>query len=283
MKFGPRTATVASQPRRRTCTAAVTVIIVDDKDVVEAFCNASSRNAFGPLVHVERNVLLLSGWWHVAVRIAPDTFIVREEDPPFECTVQADLAGQLSAQGLHKVGLDLPAIQPIVYAELSLGGSSFALWAPDLETGEKTLAARVSEESFLSSSVDDSVAADFSAELGGARRVAGLRPAFVLGVGIPQAQTDELQLALANCRFESTTFDETPPSVCGTMLPALVLVDATERTGQEFIMELRTEACGRFLPVAALTRAESALGADIVLDPDSEPRTWVEPLRALLP
>ncbi len=101
--------------------------------------------------------------------IAPDTFILREEEPPFECGVLEDMAAQLEAKGLQRLGAELPAIQPIVYAELSMGGSSFALWAPDLESGEKTLAARVTEESDWLSSPKESVAADFSAELGGAR------------------------------------------------------------------------------------------------------------------
>ncbi|MDP9072941.1 MAG: hypothetical protein M3N98_01990 [Actinomycetota bacterium] len=256
---------------------------MDDKEVIGAFVSAGSRNAFGPLVHVERNVLLLSGWWHVALRVAPDTFIVRSEDPPFECSVIDDLVAELRLQGLEMVGSDLPAIQPIVYAELSLGGSSFDLWAPDLASGERLLAARVSEESFLSMSADESVSADFSAELGGARRVAGLPPAFVLAIGLPQSQADQLQRALPNCRFEATTFTETAPSVCGTLLPALVLIDATGRAGREFIMELRTEACGRFVPVAALTTDELPLGADIALDPSTDPGDWVESIRALLP
>ncbi|MDQ6945774.1 MAG: hypothetical protein M3256_05750, partial [Actinomycetota bacterium] len=34
--------------------------IVEDIDVIEAFVNGGSRNAFGPLIHVERDVLLLS-------------------------------------------------------------------------------------------------------------------------------------------------------------------------------------------------------------------------------
>jgi len=256
---------------------------MDDLEVIEAFVSASSRNAFGPLVHVERDVLLLSGWWHVAVRIAPDTFIVREEDPPFECTVLADVANQLASNGLQRVGVDVPAIQPIVYVELSMGGSSFALWATDLASGERALAARVTKESSWADSTEESFAADFSAELGGARRVAGLPPAFVLAVGLPQEAADQLEAVIPNCRFEAATFEDTPPSVCGTLLPALVLVDATGRTGQEFIMNLRTEACGRFIPIAALVDAELPLGADITLDPASDPRSWVDALQALLP
>jgi hypothetical protein len=184
---------------------------------------------------------------------------------------------------LQRVGADLPAIQPVVYAEVSMGASSFGLWATDRESGEMALTSMVSEESFLTTATDGSMQTDFSAELGGARRVAGLRPALVLGVGITQEAAAQIQDVLPNCRIEATTFEETPPSVCGTMIPALILVDATGRTGREFIMELRTEACGRFLPVVALVHGERPPGADIGLDPDSHPLSWVEPLQALLP
>jgi len=261
---------------------------VDDQEVIAAFAREGSTNAFGPLVHVERNVLLLSGWWHAALRVAPDTFIVRNEDPPFDCTVLADIAAQLSSQGLSHVAVDLPAIQAITYAELSLGAGSWALWAPDLAAGERALADRVAEESFMTDDVGlgdgQPRDADFSAELGGARRVAGLPPSLILAVGVPEGEARRLKAAFPNCRMHVTTFEETPPSACGTLIPALVVVDATERTGQEFIMELRTEACGRFLPVAALTRqAEAPLGADIALDPDGGADSWVEPVRNLLP
>lgn len=258
---------------------------MDDMEVIEAFIKTGSRNAFGPLVHVERDVLLLSGWWHTAVRVTPEVFIVRNEEPPFECTVLPDLAGQLAAHGLQQVGIDLPAIQIIAYAELSLGGSSWALWAPDLATGEETLAARATEESFLSDMTStEPVSADFSAELGGARRVAGLRPSLILAVGVGAEAASRLENAFPNCNLETTTLAETSPSVCGTLIPSLVLVDATERAGEEFIMELRVEACGRFLPVVAVSRsAEVPLGADIALDPDADPATWVAPIQALLP
>ncbi len=97
------------------------------------------------------------------------------------------------------------------------------------------------------------------------------------------SQARQLEAAIPNCRFEAATFEETPPSACGTLLPALILVDASQQIGREFIMNLRAEACGRFIPVAALTRAELPLGADITLDPGSDPGSWVEALQALLP
>jgi hypothetical protein len=259
---------------------------VDDKEVIAAFAGGGSRNAFGPIVHVERDVLLLGGWWHTAVRVAPDTFIVRNEDPPFECDVLADVAAQLSSQGLRQVGADLPGIQAVTYAELSMGASSWSLWAPDLESGEKALAATVSADTFLSGAGvgDPTHDVDFSAELGGARRVAGLPPALILAVGVDPGHTSQLEGAFRDCRLMTTTFDETAPSACGTLVPSLILIDATDRTGREFIMELRTEACGRFLPVAALTEDGTApLGADVGLDPAAGPAAWVEPIRSLLP
>ena len=258
---------------------------MEDREVIEAFAVAGSRNAFGPIVHVERDVLLLGGWWHVAVRVASDTFIVRDEDPPFECSVLQDVAAQLSSQGLQQVTVDLPAIQAFAYAELSLGGSSWALWAPDLASGELTLAGRVNEDSFLSDMTSvEPRSADFSAELGGARRVSGLPPSLILAVGVDQAAARQLEGAFPDCRFEVTTFEETPPSVCGTLTPSVILVDATDLSGQEYIIELRLEACGRFLPVTAVTGATDVpLAAGIALYPASDLDTWVERIRLLLP
>jgi len=71
--------------------------------------------------------------------------------------------------------------------------------------------------------------------------------------------------------------------MCGAIIPTVVLIDATGQTGREFVMELRAVACGRFLPVAAVTSdTQVPLGADVALDP-SDPDTWVDPIRRLLP
>ena len=63
-----------------------------------------------------------------------------------------------------------------------------------------------------------------------------------------------------------------------------MVVDASDRTGIEFIMELRAEACGRYVPVVALTEtSELPRGADSVVDLRQPPTAWAEPVRALLP
>ena len=89
---------------------------------------------------------------------------------------------------------------------------------------------------------------------------------------------------LPECRFESRALEAVTPDVCGSLLPTLMLVDATAPTGREFIMEMRAAACGRVIPVVALTPDGSVpLGADIAVDPTTPPLTWVQRIRALLP
>lgn len=259
---------------------------MDDADVIQAFVHHGARRAFGPTLHVEGDALFLDGWWHTAFRIAPDTFIVRNEEPPGPSVALARLADELAARALHEVGVDLPLIQPVTYVELSLGSVSWTLWASDLASGEEALAARTMGDSFLTetSPAAPGTTTDVSTEWGGARRLAGLPPSVVLAVGLDTGRAEELQGYLPDCSVEARAFDEITPDACGSLLPALVLVDATDQIGRDFIMELRASACGRFVPVAALTEGTDVpLGAEEALDPARPVSGWVETLRRLLP
>lgn len=257
--------------------------------MIEAFLREGVKRAFGPTLHVEANSLMLSGWWHAALRITDGVFAVRNEEAREEAPALDELLVALKEFGLSEVAVDHPLIQPITYTEISLGQVSWALWATDLETGEAALTARVGAETFLTDSPfaepEQPVSADFSAELGGARRVAGLPAALILTVGVDEQLTEELGAALDDCRLEVRSFAEFSPSACGALIPGVIIVDATGEQGRTFIMELRTEACGRFLPVVALTEGGTnpPPGADEALDPAVSPATWVAPLRALLP
>ncbi len=263
---------------------------MQDKDVIDAFVNHGTTKCFGPTLHVEGEVLLLNGWWHAAMRISPEAFIVRNEAPREESTVLEDMATALGGRELDHVGTDLPLIQAVTYAHLSLGHMSWQLWAADLSAGERALVNRAGTDSFLSDAplfsdppgVTESK--DFSAELGGARRVSGLPPTVILAVGLDPKATAELHGSFTDCQIEARSFDEIEPTACGTLIPGLVLVDAADKTGRDFIMELRVDACGRYLPVVAVTEDDQPpLGADAVVDPRLGPADWVEPLRALLP
>ncbi len=263
---------------------------MDDRDVIDAFLNKGTTTCFGPTLHVEGEVLLLNGWWHAALRISPDAFIVRNEEPREESTVLGDLASALADRHLQNVGIDLPLIQAVTYAHLSLGQMSWALWAQDLPAGERALINRVSADSFLSDAPLFSdppgtfESKDFTAELGGARRVSGLPPTVILTVGLDAEQEAELQATFTDCQVETRSFDDIEPSACGTLIPGVVVVDAAEQAGREFIMELRVDACGRYIPVVAVTEADQPPpGADEVLDPRLGPASWAGPLRALLP
>lgn len=260
--------------------------LVDDREVIWAFVRTGARRAFGPTVHIEGDALLLNGWWQTAFRVAPNAFIVRNEEPPEDSDIVQAVTEELSGQGLQQVGVDFPAITAITYAELSLGSTSWALWAADLATGEQALATRAGAESFFGERMSEGApeSVDFSAEVGGARRVAGLPPSLILTVGLGTTHVEQLQAGLPECRFVCRSFEEIVPAACGTLIPTLMLVDATRKAGREFIMELRADACGRFLPVAALSQGPDVpLGADVVLDPEQPPSGWFEPIRRLLP
>lgn len=261
---------------------------MDDRDVIDGFVNGAARRAFGPTLHLEGDALFLQGYWHAGFRVAEGVFIVRNEEAPGEAPALRDLVGALAGAGLREVAVDHPLVHPITYTEMAIGHVSWTLWAADLAAAETALAARAGADTFLTDAplgepvVPES--ADFSAELGGARRLAGLPAAVVLTVGLPADRNEALRASLDDCRFVTRSFEEMPPSACGALIPSLVVVDASEQTGREFVMELRAEACGRFLPVAAVTpAAEVPLGADVALDPGQPPAAWVEPLRALLP
>ena len=253
--------------------------------MVQAFVEEGAKRAFGPSLHIEGDVLFYDGWWQAAVRVSPRVFAVRGEEPPDETPVLQHLADTLAAQHLADVGTDYPLVGAITYAEIALGPVAWTVWAPDEATAQADLHGRVGRDSFLGDEVSPTpIEPDIGAELGGARRLSGLPPSLILALGVEATETQALAEVLTDCRFESRPLEAVTPDICGSLLPTLMLVDATDQTGREFIMELRAAACGRFVPVVALTGdPDLPLGADAAVDPASAPATWAEPIRTLLP
>ena len=258
---------------------------VEDNQVVEAFVNEGATRAFGPTLHVEGDYLFFDGWWQTAIRISPRTFAIRNEEPPEETDVAAKVGAALAARGLQDLGTDFPIIGAITYSEIALPPVAWSVWAPDEETGAAELNERAGRDAFLGDETSPvPVDADYGAELGGARRLSGLPPSLVLTLGVDAATTEDLAAVLPECRFESRALGAVTPEVCGSLLPTLMLIDATAQSGRDFIMEMRAAACGRVLPVVALTGDESVpLGADTAVDATTPPLTWVQKIRALLP
>ena len=259
---------------------------MEDLEVIDAFLNQGSNRAFGNELHVETDALMLDGWWHACLRVADDTFIVRNEPPPRDTTTLSDIEAALTAKGLSNVGTDLPAITQFTYTGFSLGFVSWNVWATDLATGETALVAKASEETFFENATyyNPTADPDYSAELGGARRNAGLPPSVVLTIGLPADVVGALEPARADCRFQSKAFGEITPDGCGSLIPTLVLIDASQQQGKDFCMQFRAAACGRYIPVMAVTPdATPPLGADAAVASDRDPQSWVEPLRSLLP
>jgi hypothetical protein len=257
---------------------------VEDAEVVRAFVEEGAKRAFGPSLHIEGDVLFYDGWWQASVRVSPRVFAVRAEEPPDDAAVLQRLTDSLAAKRLDDVGTDYPLVAVITYCEIALGPVAWSVWAPDADTAQADLHERVGRDALFGDEVSPKpVEPDYSAELGGARRLSGLPASLVLTLGIDADRTAALAEALTDCRFESRPLEAVTPDVCGSLLPTLMLVDATTQAGVEFIMEMRAAACGRFVPVVAVTGAGVPLGADVAVDPASPPATWAEPIRRLLP
>lgn len=260
---------------------------VDDREVTEAFVNGA-RKAFGPDVHIEGDRLYWAGWWEAALRVANGVFLLRNEEPPDDSPILGMMVQAFSAWGLKEVGIDLPAMTQLVYTEFTLLAASWALWAADLAAGESALEARVTSESLLDSvplAVDD--LRDLGAELGGARRLAGLAPSVILTVGVGADAVGQLTAGLPECRVITRGFDDISPEQCGSLTPTLIVVDAARAfgpgAGGAFIEGLRADPFCRFLPVAVVvSESEAPEAADISLDPE-EPTAWAASLRRVLP
>jgi hypothetical protein len=259
---------------------------MEDTELIEAFVNDKAQRGFGETLHVEGDVILVDGYWHACLRVSDETFIVRAEEAPFETTALEDIAAALRDRGLQHVASDLPGITVLTMAKASLGFVSWDVWAPDLATGEADMAKAVNEDSFFQRDDDYEPMAetDYTAELHGARRLAGLPTSVILSVGVEEAELDNLGEALGDCVFVIKKFGEIEPDKCGSLVPTLILVEASEQVGREFVMQLRAASCSRVLPVVAVTPdAVTPLGADAAVGAGQDPRGWALPIRDLLP
>ena len=257
---------------------------MDDAEVIDAFLDDGSGAVFSPSLNVERGCLKLDGWWSAAFRVTDRTVLVRDEDPPGASTIAADLTAALTARGLTPLGADFPAIVLLTYTVLDLGYAPWVLWSTDRATGEADLNARATEESFLeggpaSGGMPEPQNTDHAR---GARRVAGTPTRVVLAVGVGAGVTTALEAGLADCTVERRAFGDIAPDECGSLLPTLVLVDATGRTGSAFMLELQMSDGVRAPVVAVTAGGEMSPGADATVDAAAPTETWMPLLRDLL-
>lgn len=256
---------------------------VDDTEVIDAFLEGATA-VFGPSLHVEGGTLKVDGWWALAYRVTGRTFIVRDEEAPTDTTAAADVTTALAARGLAAVGADLPAIALLTYTILDLGYAPWVLWSTDAVVGEADLNAKATEESFLEGGSTTVPASEPATDeyLRGARRVAGAPSRVVLTVGVGDDRATPLRTGLADCRFERRAFGEIEPSDCGSLLPTLVLVDATGPAGAAFIDGLHASG-GVTAPVVAITSGGGMrAGVDATVDPADPPDVWVHLIRGML-
>ncbi|MGI8407377.1 MAG: hypothetical protein ACR2L3_02575 [Actinomycetota bacterium] len=258
---------------------------MDDRGAIEAFIDGA-RSASGPTIHIEEDALLLSGWWHFSVRIGDESFLVRTEEAPDDSGIVDDLAEALQVRGIQRLPGEHPLILAVIYTEVSTAGGDWTLWSTDEQRGKNALLARAGMETVVRGweDSDSFVVEGMDVQLEGARRIAGLPPSVILTVGLERTVVYGLEAAIPEARFEWRSLEEIAPEACGELGPTVILVDARERKGREFIMELRAAACGRFLPVAAVV-ADGPLpaGADVALDAAQPAPAWRGALVGLLP
>lgn len=259
---------------------------MQDSELIEAFLDGTSQRGFGETMHVEGDVILIDGYWHACMRISEKTFVVRAEEPPGDPKTMVAITDALGARGLSHVADDHPGITVLTMNKASLGYVSWSVWSTDAATGDADLARAATEESFFEQTDyhNPTAETDYTAELHGARRLAGLPTSVILTVGVDDDRLATLGRALGDCVFVSKRFGEIEPDACGSLVPTLILVEASEERGKQFVMQLRAASCSRILPVVAVTPAgETPLGADGAVAAEGDPSAWAPPIRSLLP
>lgn len=271
-----------------------------DLGLVEAFVGGA-RSGSVPGLQVTGDVLYVAGWWHAALRITDDVFIVRAEPPPEPVPVFDLLTVCLERSGLQAVeGGDNPLINAVTYVEADVSGLEWHLWATSAERGAEAIAQRVGTETAPPSgapagfdlqawdtpgeALTENLPGNFgdiSAQFAEAF-LEGMPTPVVVTVGLPADVVTDLKALLPACRVEAQDMGEAL-SACGLLKPDLVLVDAHEDRGRHFILELRGEACGRSIPIVAVTRDPVPPGANVSLDSTASPLDWHGQLVELLP
>lgn len=255
---------------------------MDDREVVEAFVSDGARHAFGSKLHIEGDGLVFDGWWEAAFRISPETFALRRETPPEESNVLDEVAAALRGRGAQEVDANPALLVAITYTSIDLGAADWTMWSTDAQTAEAALAARAGQDSFLNDApMAGMQPLHYAAEMGGARRSAGLPVHVVLTVGVDGVAAAAMAEQLVDCRVEQRAHGEVGPDDFAQLLVDLVLVDATSPDGADFLVGVR--AGGRLIPLVAISAAGSLLGADATVDPAEPPAAWAEHIRSLLP
>jgi hypothetical protein len=257
---------------------------MDDAEVIDAFLEDGSGAVFSPSLNVERGCLKLDGWWSAAFRVTGRTVLVRDEPAPDGSSVVSELATALTARGLTPLGADFPAIVLLTYTVLDLGYAPWVLWSTDRATGEAELNAKATEESFLEGGPASGASPEpqNTDHARGGRRVAGMPTRVLLAVGLADDATATLEDGLADCRVERRALGEIAPDECGSLLPTLVLVDATGPTGSAFVVALQASDAVRAPVVAVTTAGEMRAGADATVDATRSPDAWLPLLHDLL-
>lgn len=279
---------------------------MDDVELVEAFVGGA-RSGIADKISVDGDVLTLDGWWQAAFRLEDDAFIVRAEPPPEPAVALKRLPDALRHHGLRHIPGEHPLIHAVTYTELTVTGVAWTLWATHAERGEAALAQRTAPDTptlqqpfadDLSTDTsspggpggldrgapsvwDHPAAGDLSAEFA-ASLTNGFPTSVILAVGLSDETVDALRGTVPHCRVEAEGLDGAVDT-CATIVPHLVIVEASSEAGRRFLLEFRAEACGRHVPVGAVTEGDAPAGADFPLDARQPPSAWQADLLQRLP
>ncbi|MBW3645726.1 MAG: hypothetical protein KY441_09505 [Actinobacteria bacterium] len=118
---------------------------VDDASVLAAFARDEAAG-HSPAFHVERPMLLVNRMVAAALRIGPQTILVRADLPPDLGWAKERVEEALTAEGMTCFDEETLLATPVVVQIVGLRASSWDLWDVDIDNAFATLRGAVVAE-----------------------------------------------------------------------------------------------------------------------------------------
>jgi hypothetical protein len=106
----------------------------DDETVLRAFVRGE-QPGHSSRFHVEGRVLVASPAMAAAMRVTPDTFLVRLDVPPGMEDIRTTVQETLTNEGLRLLDEETLFAMPVAVQWLGIRASSWDLWGRDLDQG----------------------------------------------------------------------------------------------------------------------------------------------------
>lgn len=97
----------------------------------------------GESLGVEGDALLVDGWWPVAVRLDPTTFMLRIDDTCPHPQVPGEVAAALTAGGFENLDGDWAVVESISLQRLGLLGARWQIWGVDRDSARRAVSRAV--------------------------------------------------------------------------------------------------------------------------------------------